>query len=347
MSLSALPFLGSRRPPYAEVRFDLIGGVAQEKEPLHLVAWIFCPQEVSDDPVVLICVPGAGSTKAYWHLDVPGFAPREYSAALALSRRGCIVVCLDPLGVGEGSRPPDGTRLTLQTMVQANAAVTNQIRHCLKTGTLCRDLPPIAHATLIGIGHGMGALLLIEQQVTQESFAALALLGSTNGPLSLPMGIGTRLEERQASSGYLVMDRRACEDFWYLGVPEAVIAENERQASPVPVGALMQMQQPDLLRSNAAQIEVPVFLANAERDLSMDFAGEVATYPASREITLLRLAASGHAHNLAPTRRRLWHRLALWCLAQRPDRRRFSGLAVCLKWVPFRVWQREMRRQAR
>jgi hypothetical protein len=53
-------------------------------------------------------------------------------------------------------------------------------------------------------------------------------------------------------------------------------------------------------------------LAYGATDLSPDPLAEVATYPATPDITLLRLARSAHCHNLSPDRHLLAGRLLSW-----------------------------------
>ena len=308
--------------PYTPVLFDISGKVASLTGTLTIAGWVFLPPTVPAIPRVLVCFPGASYTKRYYHLAVPGFAPAAYSFALALARSGCIVVCLDHLGVGDSSAP-DGTLLTLATMAQANAVVAGLIQEHIKAGTLITDLPALPQAVSIGVGHSMGAFVVLEQQATHRSFAAIALLGYTNGPLVTPAGAHPLelLCPHLSRRDYLTVDREVVHPFFYVGVPRRVIEADDRVASAVPAGMLLDMQQPNFMLPKAAQIAVPVFLANADSDLSADFHGEPATYPAARDISLFQLPESGHCHNFAPTRHLLWQRLARWCQEQDVQRR--------------------------
>lgn len=316
-SLSA-PLLEELPAPYTPVTFDLTGEVAPFEEKLSLAGWVFAPPTVPEKPVVLLCFPGGSYTKAYYHLEVPGYPVDHYSAALALARAGCIVVVLDHLGVGE-STAPDGTLLTLEVLARANAAASRQIQERLQAGSLIFELPPLAELVMIGIGHSMGAFVLVEQQATSNSFAAIALLGYTNHLPSLPSGTGSvdDLFSPPHKPTYIASDRRDFEAFFYTSdVPRSVIEEDASVASACPVGILMEMQVPGLMLPRAARIEVPVFLANGDLDLSPAFREEVTTYPASHDITLFHVAGSAHCHAFAATSHLLWKRLALWCQAQ-------------------------------
>jgi hypothetical protein len=57
---------------------------------------------------------------------------------------------------------------------------------------------------------------------------------------------------------------------------------------------------------------VPVFLGVGTGDITGDPFAIPASFPGSRDVTLFVLDGSGHNHNAAPTRERLWDRLASW-----------------------------------
>jgi alpha-beta hydrolase superfamily lysophospholipase len=300
--------------PSTPVLFDLSGAVASFREPLSIAGWVFAPSTLTKTPRVVLCFPGTSYTKAYCHLEVPGFGQAAYSCALALAKSGCVVICLDHLGVGDSSMP-DGSRLTLATMARTNAMITRHIQEHVTNGTLIDDLPPIPAPIFLGVGHSMGAFLLVEQQATSRSFAGIALLGYTNGSL-IPRGDSTLLDlafPHARYPEYLTVDREGARALFHPGIPAQVVQADNQVASAVPSGILRAMQHPEEILPKAALINVPVFLANADRDLSADFHREPASYPAARDISLFQLLESGHCHHFAPTRRVLWRRLAQWC----------------------------------
>src|SRR5215469_16267266 len=97
---------------YVPTRFDVTGEVAPLSEPLSIAAWVFAPASPAETrPVVLVCLPGMSYTKAYYHLEVPGFPLDAYSFAVHMVKRGFLVVALDHLGVGESTQPADGRQL--------------------------------------------------------------------------------------------------------------------------------------------------------------------------------------------------------------------------------------------
>src|SRR5690348_6859928 len=69
---------------------------------------------------VLVCWPGGSYSRAYWDVHVDG---RDgYSFAEHAVGLGFTVVALDPLGVGDSSRPSDVDQVTLETMTDAAAS---------------------------------------------------------------------------------------------------------------------------------------------------------------------------------------------------------------------------------
>jgi pimeloyl-ACP methyl ester carboxylesterase len=71
---------------------------------------------------------------------------------------------------------------------------------------------------------------------------------------------------------------------------------------------------PGAYQKSFAAIEVPLFLGVGEHDITGDPHEIPAQFPNCRDLTLYVLPDSGHNHNVAPTRERLWTRLADWIL---------------------------------
>ena len=59
-------------------------------------------------------------------------------------------------------------------------------------------------------------------------------------------------------------------------------------------------------------MQCPVFIGLGERDSTADHHDEPRAYFSSSDITLFLLPKSGHCHNTAGTRHKLWDRLAGW-----------------------------------
>lgn len=64
------------------------------------------PQQLREQPLVAVCLPGGGMSRRYFDLAVAG-DPGTYSMARHLTARGMVVVTLDHLGVGESRAPDD------------------------------------------------------------------------------------------------------------------------------------------------------------------------------------------------------------------------------------------------
>ncbi len=309
---------------YIPTRFDVTEQIPSLSGPLRIAAWVFAPSSLpaATSPVVLVCLPGGAYTKAYYHLEVPGFSVKQ----------GFVVVALDHLGVGESTQSADGRELTLEVAARANAAVTDQVRARLAEGTLVAGMAPQHEPVLVGVGHSMGSFLLVTQQADHRSFAAIAPLGYSNKGLSTAevekrwaeqLGIsrddqGTLLEFMAkmfqfTDQGYVRLDRSIGHALFHADdVPTSVIEADDALETQAPVGFLQDQNNPSFMPLKAARIEVPVFLGNGDLDVSADFHAEPATYPLARDITLFQLPGSAHCHNFASTRTLLWNRLARW-----------------------------------
>lgn len=322
---------------YTATRFDVTQQVPSLPAPLSIAAWIFVPSSLSiqTSPVILVCFPGGSFTKAYYHLKVPGYPPDAYSFARYMAGRGALVVALEHLGVGESTWPPDGTALTVELTVQASAAVTTQVRASWSDGSLAGSEACGKQAMLVGVGHSLGATLLMAQQARYGSFEALALLGHTNRELRL-QELAEHLAERlgmqrdpqgslsaifaqmyqRSQRGYMSVDRSSTPMLFHAAdVPESVIWADEALATHIPGRLLQTLSNPQEKVPLAASIEVPVFLGNDDADVATNMRAEPAVFPRVRDITLFQLAGSAHCHNFAGTRVLLWDRLARWIAA--------------------------------
>lgn len=300
--------------------------------PLSLAAWVFIPPALPKIPKVLVCLPGGSYTKAYYHLEVPGFPPDSYSFALAMAQQGFIVVALDHLGVGDSIISANGAQLTMSVLAAANAAAVRVIRKHLQEGTLLAELPAQQEVVMVGIGHSMGSFLLLAQQAAYPSFSAIALLGFTTGEIStagmerhlaetLGLEPGTAHEAISrlytgTPSGYMALDRTIAHALFYANdVPEAVMIADDALVSAIPLGTTVDMSQPGAMLPLASEVDVPLFLANgALFDMSADFRAEPTSYRRATDISLYLLEGSAHCHNFASSRHTLWNRLARWVL---------------------------------
>jgi hypothetical protein len=72
---------------------------------------------------------------------------------------------------------------------------------------------------------------------------------------------------------------------------------------------------PNMIAAEAAQIDVPIFLAFGDNDIHKQPYTAPASYPNSRDIRLLVLPETRHNHFIYPTRTLLFDRFADWAAA--------------------------------
>ena len=289
---------------------------------LHMAGWAFLPPDGGRDvTTVLFCAPGRSYGKAYYHLPGhAGYSFGEYAAA-----RGHVVVAFDYLGIGDSSAPGDIDAYTSSRLAAANHAFASHVLALLREGTLATGFDPCARLCPIGVGHSMGGFLTVRQQALHRTFDAIASLGwgldlnlhilddagvevvSTDDEAALLSIPGLRRFVEQP------IDRPAFRDWFYASdVPDDVIAADDANATAslglAGAGALV----PDFSRLDVASIDVPVFIAFGERDVSANPRLEPSFYESAPDVTLLVLAGSAHCHNFASTRTVLWQRLTDW-----------------------------------
>ncbi len=265
---------------------------------------------------MLVCWPGGSYSRAYWDVHVDGHD--GYSFAEHMVDWGFSVVAVDPLGVGDSSRPDDVDRVTLESMTDAAAEAVRQLRERLAP----HGVPVIA------VGHSLGGCLSLVEQARHGSYEAVANLGFTHGakPIHAPESEGpgpeaaaVAVEHAKAffgglwDDGYALAPREPNHAWLHdPDVPADVIAEDDRQASAWPrqsyVGALLAGHS----ASYAADVSSPVFVAFGEHDVPEHPHDDIGYYRSSGDVTLMVLPRSAHCHNFAGTRALLWDRLADW-----------------------------------
>lgn len=292
-------------PDIRDFQLDIGDGLA-------LAGTYFPPQTPERDRPVLVCLPGGTYTRGYFDLDVPG-----YSFARDAAERGFAVVSFDQLGTGASSRPDREIDLADQA-----AAVDAAVKRLPEM--LGREGPFVA------VGHSMGGYVAMVQQAAYRSYAGLAILGTTNsavGPLNLPEdmvaaaatpeGRAALIEEIAGAMPdfYIQGDRSDLSAWFHLADVPAKVVERDLATTltVVPRRAAAASSVPYVTADAAADVDVPVFLAYGDVDVSIRPHAEPAAFPRSRDVTLFVLPGSGHCHNMASSRQLLWDRLARWC----------------------------------
>jgi len=304
----------------------------------HVVAGdVFVPEGHLGDPAtVVICLPGGGMTRRYYDLTVdPALGLGNYSMARHLAGRGLVVVTLDPPGVGGSDAPDDGYALTPHAVADVLAAAVDNVHARLRAGELDPRRPPVARFVSVGVGHSAGGLLTVHQQARHRSHDAVALLGFAGGGLPHALTDEERAYAGDPAAARREVARLAAVRFgrpfpgsqtstspMLLGVavPEAVErALGEARGSLLAVVGLTSMI-PGSSDEELAAVDVPVFLGVGSGDITGDPFKIPPSLPGSGDITLFVLVGAGHNHNAAPTRERLWDRLASWAYSLGLDR---------------------------
>ena len=277
--------------------------------------------------VAFFCLPGGGMNRNYFDLVLGD--DESYSFARHMVGEGCIVVAIDPLGVGKSTRPQDGFSLTPDILAEANAVAVARILDDLRQGRLFEGWPALPDIAAIGAAHSVGGLLTILQQSQAQSFDALALFGfSCNGlpqalkPEELALAGQTqavradlsRLARARFAEPYpeVAGTQQGRELFGKARVDrkavEALAPARDRLLALPATLALI----PGSCAPEAAEIDVPVFLALGD----LDFCGPPhdipASFPKSPDVTLLILPETGHTHFIFPSRVTLFRRLHDW-----------------------------------
>ncbi|MCH5677579.1 alpha/beta hydrolase [Streptomyces gilvus] len=280
--------IGTDRVRVTELRCDVGSG-----------GWVAGTAFLPPDPVAAaVCLPGGGLDRSYWDLQVTAAPASAYSFARYAAALGLGVITLDHLGTGRSARPdpepaPDA-------VAAANASATT----AFLASTGLADLP------VAGVGHSMGAALMLLQQARHRSFEGLAVLGYPSRELTMwrPDGRRWRLTPETAAASKA--------DVGYTNVGPALdgplLAAVRTARTPVPAPLAAWVSGPGAVAGLAGRVDVPVFLGFGERDVVADPVREPAAYGNAPSVRLEVVSGSFHCHNLAANRHRLWAALVEW-----------------------------------
>lgn len=297
---------------------DALPAEVTQGQRLAISAWLFFPEDLAklgDRPVTMTLLAGGSYDKRYHHAVVPGHS--GYSAAEYLANRGNIVLLADHLGVGGSSRAPDQKTATRQICALAMHAAVGQFHDRLAAGDLHSDLPAIPNLLRIGGGHSMGAMQTVVQQAAHRTYDAIMFLGYTTQGVNFYHGT-TRVRAGdylppEPYVDYASNDRAAQRyNFYWDDVPQEVILFDDTLAVETPTQIGLDSIRHDIIKPDAAQIEVPVFFGNGERDVSPDPHAEAQFFPRCTDFTMFLLPRSAHCQTFASTRHRFWDRMHDW-----------------------------------
>jgi alpha-beta hydrolase superfamily lysophospholipase len=274
---------------------------------------------------VYFCVPGGGLDRGYYDLRSGG---TRFSFAVQMAQRGGICVAIDPLGIGGSTCPRRGFELTAEVHALALARLYEWVSARLRAGELSASLPPLPGLLSIGVGHSVGALLILFQQDAVRSYDALVLLGFGTGglPATLddelrgyagdPAGAranAVRLTHGRYSDPYpsLEVEGRGREIYGGRPDPDALSAMRGCRAPLLATVAIFVII-PGSSAPEAARVDVPVLLAAGDSDLCGPVRALDASFPLSPEVSVIELAATGHSHFAFPSVDQLFPRVAAW-----------------------------------
>jgi pimeloyl-ACP methyl ester carboxylesterase len=265
--------------------------------------------------VILFCFPGGGVTRQYF--DISGEA--TFSFARAMTDFGFVCVTFDHPGTGESFVPDDGFALDAVSIADAGTQAVQHVTAKLRQGELDPGVAPMGDCVHIGIGHSMGAMIVILQQSVGPLYDGAALLCFTTR--GLPEVLTE--EERAAAASSLV----SAADFSRLararfGEPFPMIAP-ARGDSPAAralasvAGALaatsaMQSMLPGNVARAAALLTTNLFLAAGDRDLTGPPHAIPSAFTGCNDLRLVVVPGAGHHPFVTAGAPRLYACLAEW-----------------------------------
>jgi len=171
--------------PSVDLRVD-VTDAAGLGEPAHIALTVTAPEpdDLPPKPIVCFAKPGAGYSRGYFTVDLPGPPSRRRMTPTGMAgsqadwhaAAGWIVVSVDHLGVGESSQH-DPDALTFSAVAAAAQAAEADVLQKLAAGTLIDGLGAVEHPVRIGIGQSMGGALTIIQQGRYHCYDGVAVLG--------------------------------------------------------------------------------------------------------------------------------------------------------------------------
>jgi pimeloyl-ACP methyl ester carboxylesterase len=291
---------------------------------LRMAVEIRYPDPAIAKPVALVCLPGGAMNMRFFDLYATDGSQdaMSFSFARQMSARGFIVVMFDYLGLGGSDKPADGYALTPEVLTRAGAQALGEVLRELR-----KQVPELKS---IGVGHSMGAMMTVLQQAHYHPHAGLALLGfSTRGlpEYLIPEARALAAQGQDAVRAkvvelarktfkvpYPVIESSSDSGALYAGNkadPRAAAVIKPASEPLLPVPAFMSML-PGNVAPEAAQVDVPVFLAVGELDIAGPSQDIPAAFPASPDVSLHIWPATGHSHFLFPSRIEQFETLAAW-----------------------------------
>ena len=268
---------------------------------------VHLPDTLAAEPALLFCIPGGGVHGGYFDLPAP------FGFARAMTEAGHVVVAVDPPGTGESASPNDGFAFTADRVATLLHRALMELRGQVLGGIPMRDLTPV------GVGHSAGAMLAIVQQAAFHDFQAMMLFCFGLG------GLPEQLDDahRSALAGpvpiraQLPQLARSRFGAAYMDLPHGSSdspAAHALRAVRAPVATVIALHSmtPGSVAAEAAQIDVPVFVAVGRNDMTGPPHLLAAAYRACPDLTLFVSSTSGHHIFTSRDSTRLFARLHAW-----------------------------------
>jgi pimeloyl-ACP methyl ester carboxylesterase len=297
--------------------------------------WVCGPAAGPTAGITFYCLAGGRCSTRYFDLHVDGHT--DYSMAEYLARRGFIVIALDHPGIGLSTPVDDLFEVTPGRLAAAHDLAAREIRSELEAGRLVPDLSPLTSVRFIGVGHSMGGMALCVLQARHSTFEALAVLGHGGDGLPALLNEAERAVVEGRSDGLddqliaLARERARRDDepragrdggrgarrlppgsFFGPDVPRAVRDAFLAQQTVLLETCGLASMIPSATDGHKASIDVPLFLAFGDHDLSAGYRSGLSRYSSVRDATLVTVVGSGHCHNQSSLRIELWERLGRW-----------------------------------
>ena len=275
-------------------------GVLGDGQKAEIAASLHLPDDLPEgDLPLLFAIHGGGFTRQYWH---PTFADESYSFARFFTGQGKAVLLIDMLGMGESSRPKPESALSRKLIAAAHAEALRQMTERL-------DRP----VDLTGIGHSMGAMMIVTQAAAYPVFDRLVVMGWANEPMQLGDTDVATLQERLGPGGYLPPEAEPMRRlFYWPDVPQDLIEACEASYSATPVTLGRAALTPGIVHEDAARIAVPVLLVQSALDTSPAPEEEKGYFSAAPSVELQIVPEAAHCQNFAGTRLAHWQAVADW-----------------------------------
>lgn len=282
---------------------------------LELNATIFRP-DIAPTGVTFFCLPGGGASHDLF--DLGQYDGVDYSFASRMTGLGHTILTMDHPGTGTNPLPEDHPFLSPR---QSSDYIAQA----------CTAFIPQPDSTIIGLGHSMGGMMTVLTQARHESFAAIALLGSSAGGLDWGLddhektyigkadAVEKDLEElviRKFGSHFLQVTGGPSGKSITFGGATEKLTERLREVS-IPLyaaGGMMSMIRGSFLAEVEA-IDVPLFFAFGDHDIGVPPQEAPAPFTGTDKVELHVLENCGHNSLAFPVIETLCAELDRWARA--------------------------------